>query len=55
LLAPERGFVLNETALAIVRRLDGRTSVDDIAAALGHAGDVDAFVRALVDKRLVTT
>lgn len=53
LLAPERGFVLNGSALAIVQRLDGRTSVDEIAAALGHADDVAAFVRALVEKRLV--
>ncbi|MCA1664185.1 MAG: pyrroloquinoline quinone biosynthesis peptide chaperone PqqD [Myxococcales bacterium] len=53
LLAPERGYVLNESALAIVRRIDGRSSIDEIGAALGHADDVGAFVGALAQARLV--
>jgi hypothetical protein len=53
LLAPERGFVLNGSALEIVRRIDGRTSVEEIGAALGQPDDVAAFVRALEEARLV--
>jgi pyrroloquinoline quinone biosynthesis protein D len=53
LLAPERGFVLNPSALAIVQRIDGAATVDEIAAALGHADDVATFVRTLVERRLV--
>jgi pyrroloquinoline quinone biosynthesis protein D len=55
LLAPERGFVLSGSALAIVERIDGCATVDEIAAALGHGDDVAAFVRALVERRLVET
>jgi pyrroloquinoline quinone biosynthesis protein D len=55
LLAPERGFVLNPSALAIVRRLDGTIALGELAVALApdDADDVVAFVRALGQRRLV--
>lgn len=40
LLAPERVLVLDETAHAILSRLDGRATIDEIAAVL--ARDYDA-------------
>lgn len=52
LLSPERGFVLNGSALAIVRRLDGATTLATIAAELGHTDDVLALVDELVARRL---
>lgn len=39
LLAPERVIELDETAKAIVERLDGRATIEDIAGALGAEYD----------------
>jgi len=53
LLGPERGFVLQGSALAIVRLCDGSRTLDEIAgtlaaAATATASDVAAEVRAFV-------
>lgn len=59
LLAPERGFVLGGSALAIVRALDGGTTLaalaDRVAATADApvAGEIVAFVRALAARGLV--
>ena len=59
LLAPERGFVLNGSALAIVRLLDGTRTLAEVAAQLGSeaardvAGDIDGFVHRLQERGLV--
>jgi pyrroloquinoline quinone biosynthesis protein D len=39
LLGPERVFVLDEAATAIMRRIDGMTSIDAIATALAAEYD----------------
>lgn len=59
LVYPEAVMELNETAAAIVKRLDGRT-VEDLARELegefgeeGLAGDVASFLRELAGKGLV--
>ena len=57
LLAPERGFVLNRTALAIVRSLDGRT-LGELARRLAASeqapeSEICAFVEALAARGLV--
>jgi pyrroloquinoline quinone biosynthesis protein D len=45
LLAPERGFILNRTALAIVRTLDGNSSPSEIASRVGGPlEEVEAFL-----------
>jgi len=62
LQAPERVLVLDESGRAIVERCDGRTSVEEIVAALaakyqappgviGH--DVCAFLGVLADKQFL--
>ena len=53
LLAPERIVELDETALAILRRVDGAASLGDIAAALAgqydaDAGEIEADAAALI-------
>lgn len=53
LLAPERVVALDDTALAILRRIDGMTSLPAIAAALAaeydaDAGEIEADAAALV-------
>jgi pyrroloquinoline quinone biosynthesis protein D len=62
LLAPERAFGLDDTAVAIVELVDGRRSVDQIIDALALryaeareviAGDVVAMLDDLVAKRVV--
>ena len=59
LLAPERGFELHGSALAIVRLCDGKRTLAEIAADLGAqaardvAGDVAAFVDTLVARGLL--
>ena len=58
LLAPERGFVLNGAALAVVHRL-GLGTLEEVAAYVGGAGgpegiaDVVAFVEELARRGLV--
>jgi coenzyme PQQ biosynthesis protein PqqD len=41
LLYPERGLVLNPSAAAIVRRLDGTRSIAEIGAELAGASGAD--------------
>jgi len=53
LLAPERGFVLNESAVAIVRSLGDGATLGEIAARVEVPGDAVAFVRALAARGLV--
>ncbi len=54
LLAPERGFILNRTALAIVRHLDGNSTPAQIAARVGGPLDeVEAFLSQLGDVGLL--
>ena len=46
LLAPERGYVLNGTALASVLAIDGESSIADIAARLAKSyGTSEASIR----------
>jgi hypothetical protein len=52
LLAPERGFVLNGAALAIVQWL-GRGTLRELGAQLGAVDDVLAFVEELAARGLV--
>ena len=53
LLAPERGFVLNGSALAVVRSLLGGGTLAEIAARVEVPDDAVAFVRALAARGLV--
>jgi pyrroloquinoline quinone biosynthesis protein D len=62
LLAPERAFGLDETAVAIVELVDGERSVDQIIDALAEryaeareviAGDVVAMLEDFVAKRVI--
>ena len=53
LLAPERGFVLNHSALAVVRHLVEGGTLAEIAARVESADDAIAFVRALAERGLV--
>jgi pyrroloquinoline quinone biosynthesis protein D len=62
LVYPERALALNETALAIVRLLDGAHTVDAIVRRLAGDsgltsaqidGDVRAFLDRLIDRRLL--
>lgn len=62
LLAPERGYVLNGTALAIVLAIDGESTVADIAAGLAKKygasetsirSDVLGLLQELASRRLV--
>lgn len=53
LLAPERGFVLNGSALAIVRSLAGVDTLAAIAARVEVPDDAITFVRALAARGLV--
>ena len=64
LLAPERVLDPDETALEIVRQLDGTRSVDDIVRALAEKyaaprevifGDVVAMLQDLADKGFLVT
>lgn len=64
LLGPERMFVPDETALAVLRMLDGVRSVDAIVDALAArydapreeiAADVLAMLRELAEKGVVAT
>lgn len=53
LLAPERVVELDETALAILARVDGAATLGDISAALAaeyeaDAGEIEADARALI-------
>ena len=63
LLAPERLFVLDQIAHEIVRRCDGRASVDGIVTELAQAfaaprdvvlGDVVRLLQDFADKRVLT-
>ena len=62
LLGPERVFEPDEIALEILKRVDGKRSVETIAQELAAvfeadrdeiAGDVMAFLRGLADQRMV--
>jgi pyrroloquinoline quinone biosynthesis protein D len=62
LLAPERAMALDEIAVRIVQALDGKRSVDRIAADFAAefevpvaqiAGDVTAFIQQLAGRRLL--
>jgi pyrroloquinoline quinone biosynthesis protein D len=62
LLAPERGLELNASAAAVLRALDGRRTVREVAAALAatHNAPADrieaeaiALLSALADRALV--
>jgi pyrroloquinoline quinone biosynthesis protein D len=54
LLAPERGFILNRTALAIVQSLDGNSSAGEIAERLGGPiEDVERIVSQLSEAGLL--
>jgi hypothetical protein len=53
LLGPERGYVLNASALAIVQRLDGRTTRAIAGALGGPLNDVIALVEELARRGLV--
>lgn len=62
LLYPERGLALNDTATAILKKIDGARSIDAIAAELAEAygadvetiaADVVAFVQDLADRGLL--
>jgi coenzyme PQQ biosynthesis protein PqqD len=62
LLYPERGLALNETALAVVRLLDGEHTVDAIVGRLAADagvtsaridGEIRAFLDRLIDRRLL--
>ncbi len=62
LLGPERVFEPDETALEILRRVDGARSIDAIAGELAAvfdadageiAGDVATFLRDLADQRMI--
>jgi pyrroloquinoline quinone biosynthesis protein D len=61
-LAPERLLLPDETAVEVLRRCTGDTSVSEIAADLARefdatteqiASDVEAMVRDLVDKGII--
>jgi pyrroloquinoline quinone biosynthesis protein D len=63
LLAPERGYLLNDTAHAVVALIDGVRSIADIAALLSRKyaarevalrADALALVRELAARRLLT-
>jgi pyrroloquinoline quinone biosynthesis protein D len=62
LLAPERALRLDDTGLAVLREVDGRRSLDEIAAALADRygapkdqvlGDATRFVAALWARRML--
>jgi len=54
LLAPERGYILQGSALAIVERLQRGARVREIAIELnGSYGEVAAFVEDLIARGLV--
>lgn len=62
LLGPERVFEPDETAVEILQRIDGVSSIEAIARDLATtfeadrdeiAGDVIAFLRGLADQRMV--
>ncbi|HXV31245.1 MAG TPA: pyrroloquinoline quinone biosynthesis peptide chaperone PqqD [Sinorhizobium sp.] len=62
LLAPERAMALDDIAVRIVRALDGRRTLDRIAADLAAefdaplvevAGDVEAFAHELSIRRML--
>jgi pyrroloquinoline quinone biosynthesis protein D len=54
LLYPERGLLLNDSAGAIVRLVDGRRTVEEIAGELhAPAEDVVAFLERLSERGLV--
>ncbi len=62
ILAPERLFVLDDVALEIVKRCDGKASVADIVSELAEAyaaprdvilKDVGALLQDLADKRIL--
>jgi coenzyme PQQ biosynthesis protein PqqD len=60
LIGPERGLVLDDTATAIVRLVDGARTIDAIVEALGASApaevvrrDVVAFLEALAERRMV--
>ena len=56
LLYPERGLLLNDSAGAIVRLVDGRRTVEEIAGELrAPAADVTAFLERLSERGLVET
>jgi len=64
LLAPERMLVPDETAIEVLRLMDGARSVDAIVDALAAvyaapreeiAGDVAAMIQELVEKGMVET
>lgn len=64
LLAPERGFLLNETAFAIVSLIDGDSTIDDIVAALTRTysavpavvrQDVVSLIQELAERRLIVS
>jgi pyrroloquinoline quinone biosynthesis protein D len=63
LLAPERVLMPDEIAVEILKRCDGKASVAAIVADLAQAfeaepaqvrADVEAFLRDLADKRMLT-
>ncbi len=53
LLAPERGFLLNASALAVVRSLVDGGTLAEIAARVEVPDDAIAFLRALAARGLV--
>ena len=64
LLAPERGFLLNETAFAVVSLIDGDSTIDDIVAELTRTfaavpavvrQDVVSLVQELAERRLIVS
>jgi pyrroloquinoline quinone biosynthesis protein D len=53
LLAPERGFVLNDSAAAIVRSLVDGGTLAEIAARVASPSEAVAFVQTLAGRGLV--
>jgi len=62
LLAPERIFELDEIGVEILKRCDGRLTVEEIAGALAAAfgaapeevrPDIESFLKDFADKRVI--
>jgi len=62
LLSPERTMALEETAVAIVSRIDGKRTLAEIVDGLAAdynaprdviAGDVEAFLQELLERRML--
>ena len=62
LLSPERTMALEETAIAIVSRIDGKRTLEEIIDGFAAdykaprdviAGDVEAFLQQLLERRML--